>query len=133
LPHLRSLRGRSVGLLAAPGGRGLIEPALRRRGANVRRADVYRRVEVAPSPLALARLRGLHARTWLALGSGEALRMALSRLPPELADKLRGADVAAASERLAQCARDEGFRGGIAIAASARPRDLVAAMAAAIG
>jgi uroporphyrinogen-III synthase len=106
---------------------------LRKRGAELLRADVYRRVEVAPSPTAQARLRGSRARPWLALASGEALLGLLSRLPADLAGMLRAADVAAASERLAQVAREAGFRGRIVVAASARPRDLLAAMAAAIG
>ena len=63
----------------------------------------------------------------------EALSLVLSRLPADLAGKLRNADVAAASERLAQAAREAGFCGRIAVAASARPRDLVAAMAGPIG
>jgi len=133
LAELQSLRGRSIGLLSAPGGRDLIAPTLRKRGAKVLRADVYRRVEVAPSPVALSKLRKSRARLWLAASSGEALRLVLARLPADLAGKLRNADVAAASERLAQAAREAGFRGRIMIAASARPRDLVATMSAAIG
>ena len=133
LDELHAVRGRSVGLLTAPGGRGLIAPALRERGARVLRADVYRRVEIVPSPAAIARLRALRARSWLALSSGEALALMLSRLPADLAANLRDADVAAAGERLAQAAREAGFRGRIAVAASAPPRDLVAAMAGVIG
>jgi hypothetical protein len=57
----------------------------------------------------------------------------LSRVPADLADTLRAADVAAASERLAQLARKAGFGGRIVIAASARPRDLIEAMAAPFG
>jgi hypothetical protein len=60
------------------------------------------------------------------------LHLALTRLPADLAAKLRNADDAAASERLAQAVRDAGFRGRVVVAASARPRDLVAAMAGAI-
>ena len=133
LGELRSVRGRSIGLLAAPGGRDLIAPTLRRRGARVLRADVYRRVGIALSPAAISRLRALRSRPWIAASSGEALALVLSRLPADLAGKLREGDVAAASERLAQAARAAGFRGRIAVAASARPRDLVAAMADAIG
>ena len=133
LGELRSIRGRSIGLLTAPGGRGIIAPTLRKRGAKILRADVYQRVEAPLSSAALARLRALRTKPWLALSSGEALRRALMRLPADLADKLRGADVVAASERLAQAAREAGFRARIVVAASARPRDLVAAMAAAIG
>ena len=128
LAELQSPRGRSVGLIAAPGGRDLIAPTLRKRGARVLRADVYRRVEAALSHVSVSRLRALRSRPWVAASSGEALALVLSRLPAELADKLRMADVAAASERLAQAAREAGFRGRIATAASARPRDLIAAI-----
>jgi len=132
LAGLRALRGREVGLLTAPGGRGLIATALRARGAKVLRADVYRRVEVALSPVSLSRLGALRARSWLALSSGEALQRVMPRLPAQLAERLLRADVAAASERLAQAAREAGFGGRVVVAASARPRDLVAAMAASI-
>lgn len=128
LDELRNVRDRDIGLLTAPGGRGVIAPTLRKRGANVLRADVYRRVGIPLSPAALARLRALRTKPWLALGSGEALQHALAQLPADLADTLRGAHVVAASERLAQAAREAGFRGRIIVATSARPRDLVAAI-----
>ncbi|MFX9532994.1 uroporphyrinogen-III synthase, partial [Acinetobacter baumannii] len=57
LPELRDVRGIAVGLVTAPGGRDAIAPALRARGAQVRRADVYRRLPLPPSPRTLARLR----------------------------------------------------------------------------
>lgn len=132
LAELRSLHGRDVGLLAAPGGRDLIATTLRQRGAKLLRADVYRRVEVVLSPASLSRLGALRLQPWLALSSGEALQHVMRRLPGELADRLRRADVAAASERLARSAREAGFIGRVVVATSARPRDLVAAMAAAM-
>ena len=128
LAQLQSLRGRGVGLLTAPGGRGVIAATLRQRGAKLLRADVYRRAGIALSPLALARLRALRANAWLALSSAEALQRVLENLPDDLAKKLRRAGVAAASARLAQAAREAGFGGRIVVAASARPRDLVAAI-----
>lgn len=131
LAELRSVRGRRVGLLTAPGGRDLIAPALRTRGAQVLRADVYDRKGIPIPPLAVGKLRRMRTRPWLALGSGEALQRTLAALPVDLATKLRGADVAAASARLAQVAREAGFGGRIVTAASARPRDLLAAIASA--
>ena len=128
LPLLQSLRGHSVGLLTAPGGRGVIAPELQRRGARVLRADVYRRVTVAPSPLAQSRLRRMQSPLWIAVSSGEALQRSLQQLPAELSAKLLAANVSAASARLAQLSRALGFHGRIVVAASARPRDLVAAM-----
>jgi len=132
LPELQDLRGLRVGMLTAPGGRGRIEPTLRRRGAEVLRANVYERVPVAPAPRAVAALCGLRAPAWLLLSSGEALAHVLDALPPDALAALRRTRVAAASERLAGLAREHGFD-DIVLAASARPRDLLDAAAQAAG
>ena len=129
LPGLARVRDIDVGLVTAPGGRGRIGAELARRGARVLRADVYARVPVVPSAAAIAKLRALRGRAWLALSSGEALRLVLAALPASARGALLRARVGAASPRLAAQAREAGF-GRIVVAASARPRDLVAAMAA---
>lgn len=126
LPELQAVRGLGIGLVTAPGGRGVIAAELARRGARVRRADVYARVPVPPAPRALARLRASRAPLWLALSSGEALQQVLAGLPDALATKLRGARVLAASARLAGLARALGFR-DVRVATDARPRSLLAA------
>lgn len=127
LPVLRDVRGMRVGLVTAPDGRDRIAATLARRGAQLMRADVYARIAIAPSPAALARVRALPRSAWLALSSGQALQLALATWPTDAVDVLRGARVAAASERLATLARAAGFA-RIRVAASARPSDLVAAM-----
>ncbi|MDN5780568.1 MAG: uroporphyrinogen-III synthase [Luteimonas sp.] len=128
LPGLHGLRGSTIGMITAPGGRGRIAPTLQRRGARVLRADVYERMPIAPSRRAVAALRALPAPAWLLLSSGEALAHLLGALPADALSALRRARVAAASERLAQLAREHGFA-GIVVAASARPRDLLDAIA----
>lgn len=129
LPELQRLRGMSVGLVTAPGGRGAIAPALAARGARILRSDVYERVPIAWTPAALARLRALPMRhAALALSSAEALRLSLNALPPDLADKLRRARAIAASARLAAIAREAGFR-DVVVADSPRPAAMVAAAA----
>lgn len=125
LPPLEQPRGRTIGLVTGAGGRDRLAPALAARGARVRRADVYARIAIPPSPRALARLRALDAPLLLALSSGEALTQLLAAVPEEEIAVLRRARVLAASERLAALARARGF-GEIAVAASARPRDLLA-------
>lgn len=124
LPALRDVRGKRVGLVTAPGGRGVIATALARRGARITRADVYERITIAPSPRALATLRALRTRPWLALSSGEALQHVLTALPADAARRLRTSRVLAASERLAELARELGFD-NIHVATDARPRALL--------
>jgi uroporphyrinogen-III synthase len=133
LDALQHVAGLAVGLVTAPGGRGELEPVLRRRGAQVLRADVYERTEIAPSQRAIDALRDAAGQPlWLALGSGAALDTILRALPADAASVLRGARVAAASERLARHAAANGFE-RVVVAASALPADLVAAAAAAQG
>lgn len=130
LEPLKHVSGLAVGLVTAPGGRGELQPALQRRGAQVLRADVYERIELAPAPRAIDALRALRGPAWLALGSGAALDVVLAALPADAAAILRQTAVVAASERLARLAAERGF-GRIVVAASAMPADLVAAAAAA--
>ena len=129
LPALQALAGRTVGLVTAPGGRGLLADALVARGANLLRANVYTRVAdtiTAASWQRLSTALARPARTLLALSSGEALQLLLAQVPANLADALREARVVAASERLAQLARDAGFA-HVSTASSARPAALVSA------
>ena len=132
VPALQEVRGRSIGLVTAPGGRDRLAPALDARGADVRRADVYVRTPIAPSPRSLARLRALDALDaldaplLLAVSSAEAFAHLLAVVPDDIRAILQRARVVAASERLAGLARARGFD-DIVVAASARPRDLVAA------
>ncbi|GAA5066798.1 uroporphyrinogen-III synthase [Lysobacter panacisoli] len=126
LPGLIDIDGQTIGFVTAPGGRGVLIPALQARGANVLRADVYERVPIAPSPQSIAHLLALRERATLALSSGEALEYLLATLPPDALERLRRARVVAASERLADLARAHGFAEAI-VARSARPADLFAA------
>jgi len=126
LPELRALHGQRVGLLTAPGGRGLIVPTLQQRGACVVRADVYERIAVAPTPAALARL-AVPGPLWLALSSQGALMAALDTLPDPARQRLRTARVVAASERLARFAIEQGFSAPLT-ASDARPASLLHAI-----
>lgn len=130
MPALSAVQGKRIGVVTAPGGRDALAPALRARGAHVLRADVYRRVTLAPAPRAIAALRSLDAPAWLALSSGEALAHLLATLPADAARVLRRSRVVAASDRLVALARAEGFA-RVVRAGGPRPRDLIAAVQAA--
>lgn len=117
-----------VGLVTAPGGRGLIASTLASRGTPLDRADVYERVPLPPPPAAVARLQALQAPACLALSSELALRLSLEQLPAGAVAVLRRAAVAAASPRLAETARALGWE-RIAVAGSPRPAALAATAA----
>lgn len=126
LPALRDLDHSSLGLVTAPGGRGLLLPALQARGARVVRADVYAREPLPPPPRAVAALRATDAPLVLAISSGEALAWVLAQLPADIAARLHAARAVAASARLAALARDLGVH-DVVVAAGPRPAQLVAA------
>lgn len=98
-----------VGLVTAPGGRGMLAAELARRGVAVQRADVYARVPLTLPAALLARLQALPGRSVLALSSGEALRQVMVQLPASVAARWRANPVVAASDRLVALARESGF------------------------
>jgi uroporphyrinogen-III synthase len=132
LAELRKVRGHRIALVGAPGGRDLIAPALRRRGARVEALHVYRRepprltrrhfdaIEAAGDPLITL------------VSSGEALGHLVALLPPPLLARLRSQVLVVSSARLAGAARESDFA-EVVLARSASPRDLFAAAAAALG
>ena len=109
LPGLTELRGTPLGFVTAPDGRNLLVPTLEARGAEVRRADVYRRESVPLGARALAAFDRLSAPACLLLSSGGALQQVLAQLPDDLTDRFTALPAVAASERLAESARDAGF------------------------
>ena len=128
---LRGVRGKFVAVIGAPGGRDLLVPTLKRRGAKVLRVDVYERtaprwtrrhfaaLEIAPKP-------------WLLLiSSAEAMAHLATALPPGLVLALRRAECVVSSARLAGLAIDHGFA-RVHVARSALAADLLAAAGAAL-
>ena len=126
LAALRDIAGRAVGLVTAPGGRGMIEPGLLSLGARVLRADVYARHPCSPSTRARSLLHAC-APLAVALSSGEALRRLLDTVTEPERARLRTARIVAGSERLGQLALELGFA-DIVQAEGPRPAQLVAAL-----
>lgn len=131
LPELKRVRGRRIALVGAPGGRELIAPALRRRGAKVEAIHVYRRVAPRLTRRHFDALAAARDPLIALVSSGEALANLVALLPPEALARLQAQILVVGSARLAAHARDEGFA-EIALARSALPRDLVDAAAAAL-
>ncbi|MGV8959755.1 MAG: uroporphyrinogen-III synthase [Stenotrophomonas sp.] len=126
LPPLASLQGLSVGLVTAPGGRGIIATQVQARGAELIRANVYERMAL---PLPAARLRRVQALTGpsvLAVSSGEALLLVLPQLPHELRTRWQQQPVVTAGPRLAELATAQGFT-CVRAAAGPMPAQLAAA------
>ena len=130
--ELVQVRGESIGLITAPGGRGLLDAGLRERGARVLRAEVYRRQTM---PLAAARRRALAAlpaRSALLLSSGEALAVLWQALDAPGRAQLIQRPCVVASARLAAQARALGFT-RLLHADNAQPPSLLKALSDHVG
>ncbi|HFF3760385.1 uroporphyrinogen-III synthase [Stenotrophomonas forensis] len=111
LPVLANVQGLRIGLVTAPGGRGLIAAQLQAAGASIERADVYQRRLLRLAPRTLARLAHSAYPWMLAVSSGEALRHFWQQLPPALQQRLQArATAVVASDRLGEQARALGLQ-----------------------
>ena len=103
-----TVAGQTVVIVRGEGGRELLARELRRRGAEVRYAEVYRRErpELDPSPL-LERWRQGHDVTLL-ITSIEGLENLFAMIPRQWHEALKGSRLLLASERIARAAREAG-------------------------
>ncbi|WP_297925337.1 uroporphyrinogen-III synthase [Metallibacterium sp.] len=98
-----------VGLIGAPGGRELLPRALAARGAQVLRADVYRRLPAHLDRRHLLPLQRARAPLYVLLSSSEALAHLMQSLPTALRARLLAGTAIASSARVASVARAAGF------------------------
>lgn len=131
-PDLLDVRGQAIGLLTAPGGRGLLAGRLLARGAQLRISDVYQREALAIAPARLRALAALPGNSALLLTSQEAFDPLWQTLSPAMRKRFNGRPCIAASDRLAALARSLGFH-QVVRASDARPSSLVAALASHVG
>ena len=127
--ELQQVGGERIGLITAPGGRGLLASELSARGASLLVAEVYQR---QAQPLSAARLRALDAlpaRTALLVTSGEALSLLWQGLADTSRERLLRRPCVVSSDRLAEQASKLGFS-RVLRAAGPRPANLLAALAA---
>jgi uroporphyrinogen-III synthase len=132
LPGLAKIRRRRVVLVGAPGGRDVLAPALRSRGARVSEVFVYRRVAPALDRRHLAALEAAQAPLVTLLSSLEALHHLRDRLPLRLFARLADGDLIASSQRVADAARGSLFA-NVHVAASAETAAMIDAARTALG
>lgn len=119
----------AVGLVTAPGGRGLIAETLAQRGAQIHRANVYRREALFPRASRLRALRRLPDTSALLVSSLEAFEGLWRRLDEEGRRQLAARPAVASSARLAAHLASLGFQ-AIVLAPGAAPAMMVDALAA---
>lgn len=107
--ELAKLHGKTIAIIDAPGGRDLLAPALRMRGAQVERIAVYQRLPPRLNARDFAKLAGA-PRPWISLVSSSViLNHLLAALPAELRIRWQREAMVVSSARLAGEARQLGF------------------------
>lgn len=110
MPALRDVAGRRVGIVGAPGGRGLLDRDLATRGAQVIHAFVYLRVPARLDQRHTGALRHAAAGPlYVLLSSAEALANLLAGLPEPARRSLLAGTATVSSLRLAGVARRAAF------------------------
>ena len=131
LAELADVRGRRIALVGAPGGRDLIAPTLRRRGATVAAIHVYRRMPPRLLRRHFDALSAAREPIVMLVSSAEALGHLVVMLPATELARLRRQIIVVSSARLVAVARENAFS-EIVQARSAAPHDLLAAAEAAL-
>lgn len=109
LPELASVRGLRIGVVTAPGGRGLLAQRLRERGARLAIAEVYARAPARLNRTHSLRLLAARGHGAVFLTSAESLRNVLAALRDDARAALLRCVAVVSSERLAAIARATGF------------------------
>ena len=109
LPQWESINA-PVGLVTAPGGRGIIAAGLAQRGLEVVRANVYQRLPPRLNARHLAALAQAASPRAVLISSAEALDNLLAVLPAETQPTLLDAVAVVCSPRLSALAAAHGFR-----------------------
>ncbi|WP_397607951.1 uroporphyrinogen-III synthase [Silanimonas sp.] len=128
MAELQAIAGEAVGVITAPGGRGLLLPALRERGAEVRVAEVYQRADLRGGARRLAAFADDPGAVLVA-SSAEAFGLLETLLPDATSLRgraLRARPVVVSSERLGAQAGRAGFV-RVVVADGPTPSALVAA------
>lgn len=125
IPELQNIQAKSIGLMTAPGGRGLIEPELIKRGAKLEVAHVYQRKTIRLKPLEIRRLEQLHLPFAVLCSSHEVFASFWQQISPALREKLKSGQWILTSKRLQGLLEAAGI-GNSSISESARPDAMLA-------
>ncbi|MEO6172563.1 MAG: uroporphyrinogen-III synthase [Arenimonas sp.] len=125
LPTLQNVQGKNIGLITAPGGRGLIETILLERGANVFVANMYQRKSLAISADEIKNLRELHSPFAVLCSSYEIFQSLWQQIDAELKQSLGRGLWIVSSLRLQDLLQQAGIL-HISVSTSAQPEAMLA-------
>lgn len=125
MKQLQNLHGLHVGLLTAPGGRGLIEATLTKRGAKLHVAQTYQRKAVMMKPSELDALRQIEKPFAVLCSSHEVFKSFWQQLDSALQETLKTGLWIVSSERLQELLQHAGISNAT-ISPSPQPEAMLA-------
>jgi uroporphyrinogen-III synthase len=128
---MQNIAGRSVGLITAPNGRGLLEKTLQERGAHLNIAHVYRRQSIALSSKQLSAIDSFSAQTAILVTSGGAFEVLWQQLSKHRQAIIKASLCVASSARLVDYLHSLGIR-RVLCSNSTLPRDQIRTLAQAV-
>lgn len=120
MTELQNLHGKTIGLITAPGGRGLIEPALIDRGAWVQVAFMYQRKVIPIAAEEIKSIANLRKPFAVLCSSHEVFNSFWQQLSAELKEKMQSGLWIVSSARLQTLLHQSGVLNST-ISASPRP------------
>ncbi len=120
MTELQNLHGKTIGLITAPGGRGLIEPALIDRGAWVQVAFMYQRKIIPIAAEEIKAIANLHKPFAILCSSHEVFKSFWQQLNTELKEKMIAGLWIVSSPRLQVLLQQAGVM-NITVSASPQP------------
>jgi len=135
LAAFADVAGLRILIVKGTGGRTYLREELTRRGAAVAQAEVYRRRRPVPAPAVVAALEAScgDARIVCTVTSVDGLDGLLELLPKPRFARLRDLPLCVPGERVAQAARDRGWRGRLIVSPSAEDESMLGALRTAAG
>jgi len=128
LPGLQNIHGKEIGLITAPGGRGLIEPSLINRGATVHVCHVYQRKSIIINSKQIRQLEQLTLPFAVLCSSHEVFESLWRQLPMQVREKMNQGLWILSSSRLEGLIRQAGIQ-NTTTSESARPADMLTHLA----
>lgn len=109
IPTLQNMHGQTVGLITAPGGRGLIEPELVRRGALVKMVFMYQRKIILMAKKEIEAIANLQKPFAVLCSSHEVFKSFWQQLNAELKETVKSGLWIVSSARLQALLQQSGI------------------------
>lgn len=131
LPELQNIKGKHIGLITAPNGRGVLEQSILDRGAQLNIAHVYQRQKITLNSRQISAIDSFSEQTAIFVTSGEAFETLWQQLNTHRKAIIKSSLCVASSARLVEYLKSLGIR-RMLCSDSTLPKDQIRTLAEAV-